>query len=226
MEINTDLKNFINDNLNLIDKNTPDSWLSIYQKFEEDYDGDELAGQLSAVLLASGINPPQVIGEVPRRFLQYQSQITEYKIPDNCTYIGMSAFEDTSITEINIPSTVTGIDYLAFGGTKLKKIKLPSSVKTLENAVFHSCEDLEEVDLGNLVYLGDECFVDCIHLTKLYIPKTILYFHMNNLYGCTRLREINYKGTKKEFKLWAADELEDWTNQNKIICTDGVIELE
>ena len=72
MEISTDLKNFINDNLDLIDKNTSDSWRSIYQKFEDEYD-EELAGQLSAVLLASGINPPQVIGEVPRRFLQYQS---------------------------------------------------------------------------------------------------------------------------------------------------------
>ena len=97
MEINTDLKNFINENIELINKNTPESWRSIYQKFEEDYD-EELAGQLSAVLLASGINPPLIIGEVPRRFLQYQSQITEYKIPSNCTYIGMSAFEDTSIT--------------------------------------------------------------------------------------------------------------------------------
>ena len=97
MEINTDLKNFINENINLINENTPESWRSIYQQFEEDYD-EELAGQLSAVLLASGINPPLIIGEVPRRFLQYQSQITEYKIPSNCTYIGMSAFEDTSIT--------------------------------------------------------------------------------------------------------------------------------
>ena len=224
MEINTDLKNFINDNLDLIDKNTPDSWLSIYQKFEDEYD-EELAGQLSAVLLASGINPPLVIGEVPRRFLQYQSQIEEYKIPDNCTYIGMSAFEDTSITQIDIPPTVTGIDYLAFGGSKLKKITLPSSVKTLENAVFHSCKDLEEVDLGNVIGIGQECFVDCIHLTRLYIPKNILYFHMNNLYGCTRLREINYKGTKEEFELWVADELEDWCLQYKIICIDGVIEL-
>ena len=225
MEISTDLKIFINENIELINENTPDSWRSIYQKFEEDYD-EELAGQLSAVLLASGINPPLIIGEIPRRFLQYQSQITEYKIPSNCTYIGMSAFEDTSITEINIPPTVTGIDYLAFGGTKLKKIKLPNSVKTLENAAFHSCKDLEEVDLGEIVSIGEDCFVDCIHLTKIYIPKNILYFHMNNLYGCTRLKEIIYKGTKEEFELWVTDELEDWINQYKIICTDGVIELE
>ena len=224
MEINTDLKNFINDNLNLIDKNTPDSWRSIYQKFEDEYD-EELAGQLSAVLLEAGINPPLIIGEVPRRFLQYQSQITEYKIPDNCTYIGMSAFEDTSITEINIPSTVTGIDYLAFSGTKLKKIKLPSSVKTLENAVFHSCKDLEEVDLGNLVYLGDECFVDCIHLTKVIIPNTIFRLDLTCFYGCTRLREINYKGTKEEFEELVSDDLDNWFAY-KIICTDGVIELE
>ena len=225
MDINTDLKNFINDNIDLIDKNTPDSWLSIYQKFEDEYD-EELAGQLSAILLASGINPPLIIGEVPRRFLQYQSQITEYKIPLNCTYIGMSAFEDTSITQIDIPPAVTGIDYLAFGGSKLKKIKLPSSVKTLENAVFHSCKDLEEVDLGQLMAIGTECFQDCIHLTKIYIPKNIVYFHINNLDGCTRLREINYKGTKEEFEFRVADELENWKLSYKIICTDGVIELE
>ena len=95
MEISTDLKNFINENINLINENTPDSWRSIYQKFEDD---EDLAGRLSAILLVAGINPPLVIGEIPRRFLQYQSQITEYKIPSNCTYIGMSAFEDTSIT--------------------------------------------------------------------------------------------------------------------------------
>lgn len=221
MEISTDLKNFINENINLINENTPDSWRSIYQKFEDD---EDLAGRLSAILLAAGINPPLVIGEIPRRFLQYQSQITEYKIPSNCTYIGMSAFEDTSITQIDIPPTVTGIDYLAFGGSKLKKIKLPSSVRALENAVFHSCKELEEVDLGEIVEIGEECFVDCIHLTKLYIPKNILYFHRDNLYGCTRLKEINYKGTKEEFELWVADELEDWTNQYKIICKDGVLQ--
>ena len=49
---------------------------------------------------------------------------------------------------------------------------------------------------------------------------------MNNLYGCTRLREINYKGTKEEFELWVADELEDWKLSYKIICTDGEIVLE
>ena len=223
MEINTDLKNFINENINLINENTPESWRSIYQQFEEDYD-EELAGQLSAVLLASGINPPLVIGEVPRRFLQYQSQITEYKIPSNCTYIGMSAFEDTSITQIDIPPTVTGIDYLAFGGTKLKKIKLPDSVRTLENAVFHSCKDLEEVDLGNLVYLGDECFVDCNHLVKVIIPNTIFRLDLTCFYGCTRLKEINYKGTKERFEELVSDDLDNWKLSYKIFCTDGILQ--
>ena len=223
MEINTDLKKFINENITLINENTPESWLSIYQQFEEDYD-EELAGQLSAVLLASGINPPLVIGEIPRRFLQYQSEIKEYKIPSNCTYIGMSAFEDTSITQIDIPPTVTGIDYLAFGGTKLKKIKLPDSVRTLENAVFHSCKDLEEVDLGNLVYLGDECFVDCIHLNKVTIPNTIFRLDLTCFYGCTRLKEIIYKGTKEEFEELVSDDLDNWTLAYKIICTDGVLQ--
>ena len=218
----TELEKFINDNESLINQSTSESWISVYQKFEDEYP-EELAGQLSVLLLDEGIDICKIIREVPRRFLQYQKEITHYEIPNNCTYIGMSAFEDTSITQINIPDKVTGLDYLAFAGSKLKSIKLPNSVKALENAVFHSCKELEEVDLGEIISIGENCFEDCIHLTKIYIPKNILYFHINNLYGCTRLKEINYKGTKEEFELWVADELEDWINQYKIICINGIL---
>ena len=124
----------------------------------------------------------------------------------------MSAFEDTSITQIDIPKGVTCLDYLSFAGSKLKSISLPSSVRRLENAVFHSCKELEEVDLGSVTDIGQQCFEDCIHLKKVIIPRAILYLHMDNFYGCTRLKEINYKGPKEDFKLWVADELEDWTN--------------
>ena len=218
----TELEKFINDNESLINQNTSESWISVYQKFEDEYP-EELAGQLSVLLLDEGIDVCKIIEEVPRRFLQYQKEITHYEIPNNCTYIGMSAFEDTSITQINIPDKVTGLDYLAFGGSKLKSIKLPNSVKTLENAVFHSCKELEEVDLGNLVYLGEDCFVDCIHLNKVIIPNTIFRLELTYFYGCNRLKEIIYKGTIEEFEDLVSNDLDNWKLSYKIICNDGII---
>lgn len=219
----TDLEKFIDENEELIDQNTKESWLTVFSKFEDEYPED-LAGQLGSLLLDSDADPCAIIGEVPRRFLQYQKQITSYEIPKNCTYIGMSAFEDTSITEIEIPNRVTALDYLAFGGSKLKSIKLPNSVKALENAVFHSCKELEEVDLGNLVYLGEDCFVDCIHLNKVIIPNTIFRLELTCFYGCNRLKEIIYKGTIEEFENLVSDDLDNWKLSYKIICSDGIFE--
>lgn len=101
---------------------------------------------------------------------------------------------------------------------------MPDSVRTLENAVFHSCKDLEEVDLGNLVYLGDECFVDCNHLVKVIIPNTIFRLDLTCFYGCTRLKEINYKGTKERFEELVSDDLDNWKLSYKIFCTDGILQ--
>jgi hypothetical protein len=47
---------------------TADDWLRIYEKFEDEY-SEEIAGELSKVLLSIGIDPCKIIGEVPRRFL-------------------------------------------------------------------------------------------------------------------------------------------------------------
>jgi hypothetical protein len=48
---------------------TADDWLRIYEKFEDEYP-EEIAGELSKVLLSIDIDPCKIIGEVPNRFLQ------------------------------------------------------------------------------------------------------------------------------------------------------------
>lgn len=194
------VKKFIEDNINLIEQNTYHSWQQLYSKFE-DFDGEDLPGDFGKCMLDAGINPCEVLGYVPRRFLQFQKDITNFEIPDTCTYIGMSAFEDTSLKYINIPEGIGDIDFLAFSGTRLKSIRLPDSVKILYSAVFHSCQELKEVDLGSIKEMNEETFKDCIYLTKIIVPNTLNVLNANNFDGCTRLREIIYLGTIDDFKV-------------------------
>ena len=216
--ISLDLKHFIEENINLIEEDTKESWQEIY-KILEDYDGCYLPGDFGHAMLDAGIDIPTTIGYVPRRFLQNQVNITKYKIPNNYKYIGMSAFEDTSLKYINIPEGVGDIDFLAFSGTRLKSIRLPDSVKILYSAVFHSCQELEEVDLGSIKEMNEETFKDCIHLTKIIIPNTLNVLQANNFDGCNRLREITYLGTIDDFKVtkYGNPDVRNIT----IHCTDG-----
>ena len=189
---------FIKIHIPQIKENTKKSWGEIYMDLE-DFDGERLPGDFGKAILDAGIDPSLMLKEVPRRFLQYHSEITQYKIPPNCEYIGMSAFEDTSLKEVYIPDQVQGIDFLAFAGTQLKSIELPASVTTLENAVFHSCKDLEEVDLGQVIKMGESTFEDCINLQHVIIPNTLNILNANNFDGCTNLKRIVYLVTAKEF---------------------------
>ena len=218
MKLDIELEQFIKSHIDLINEDTEESWRSIYRDFE-DYDSEDLPGNFGRVMLECGIDPCIRIGEVPRRFLQYQNNITSYKIPDNCTYIGMSAFEDTSIKSIDIPDSVNAIDFLAFSNTRLKSITLPDKVRILENAVFFGCKELEEVDLGNVFIMGQDIFEGCEKLSKIIIPNTIEILDSSNFNGCTNLKEIVFLGTKDQF----SKIIVGYPDNNKIAihCTDG-----
>lgn len=211
---------FLKENKNLINNaKTSDDWLHIYGKFEEEYP-EEIAGQLSKTLLSIGVDPCKIIGEVPRRFLQSQ-KIDNYKIPDNVTYIGAQAFDSTDLSIFEIPKGVTGIDYSAFSETNLKEVVLPNSVKILENAVFSYNYNLEKIDFGSVMHMGDYQCIDCPNLREVILPNTISYIDTNCFEKCPKLKNIIFKGTMKEWELIAGDYLEDWLIP--IHCSDGII---
>ena len=81
---------------NLIDKGDKKSLEDLYIILEA-YDGQAIPGDFGNLSIQIGMNIPEILGYVPRRFLQYQNDITQYTIPENCKYISMSAFEDTNI---------------------------------------------------------------------------------------------------------------------------------
>lgn len=193
------LKQFIEDNIELIEQNTYHSWQEVYSNLEE-YDGSDLPGEFGKCMLDAGINPCEVLGYVPRRFLQFQKDVTNFEIPDNCTYIGMGAFEDTSIEHIEIPLSVIEVDPLAFAGSKLKEIILPDSVNSVRNGAFHSCQQLEKVDLSSVDILGDDIFEDCINLREVILPSNLRSLDPSVFHNCTGLEEIVFLGTVQSFK--------------------------
>ena len=106
--INESIKTFIEENINLIDKNDKESWEQVYKK------AYAYEGELTQTLLEVGINPAEILGYIPNSYL-HNSTIDYYKIPDNAISIGYAAFaECKNLKHITIPENVNNIDDLVF----------------------------------------------------------------------------------------------------------------
>lgn len=220
MEDKNELIKFLNNSKiqNLINNGDKKSLEDLYIMLE-DYDGQAIPGDFGNLSIQIGMNIPKILGYIPRRFLQYQSDIIQYTIPENCKYISMSAFEDTSISQIEIPEGVKDIDYLAFAGTELELIYLPKSVLTIENAAFHSCKKLKMADLRHVEFMGEDVFGDCINLIQIILSNKLEQLCANIFDGCNRLKKINFLGTCDEFKK-IIDGDPEFTL--KVFCNNGV----
>lgn len=104
--MNDKLKKFINENLDLINQNTKESWEEIYYKLNDSI----LRGKFTEVILKAGINDPaKIMGKIPSLYL-CKCNISEYKIPNNITSIGNSAFAGCSnLTMVAISNSVTNV---------------------------------------------------------------------------------------------------------------------
>ena len=177
MNISKELQNFIEENINLIEQDTKESWKQVYEK-------NPPTGLAELFITDLDIDPAEKLDYIPPHYLSY-SRIKEYVIPDRTTYIGYSAFTNcASLTSIEIPNSVTSIgDY-----------------------AFFWCESLTSVIIGNNVTsIGDNAFSKCTSLTT-----------------------ITYLGTKEEALTILNVKNEKWREDSsiqKIICTDGVINL-
>ena len=197
------LKNFINENLDLINENTKESWEEIYDKLYF-----KIKGDFTKVILDAGINDPASrMGYIPEYYL-YNCNISEYKIPDTVTSIGSYAFAYCdSLTSIVIPDGVT----------------------TIGSYAFHGCSSLTEIVMPDgVTSISDRAFRDCTSLTSIIIPDGVTSIGDRAFIGCSSLKEIHYKGTKKQAitklkfknKKWR-----EYSSIEKIICIDGEIIL-
>jgi hypothetical protein len=110
-KMNNELKNFIEDNIDLIENN----------RFEELYDSYELntpVGELTHVFNQSGIDPLNYVQTIPSFYFECKGNLREIdtvKIPSNIISIGAQAFTSCCIiANLIIPVTVKTIGADAF----------------------------------------------------------------------------------------------------------------
>ena len=243
-----EIKQFIEENLNLITQNTKESWEEIYEKIP-----DSLKGQFTETMLVANIDPASILGYLPNQYL-FRSSIQQYTIPNTVTTIGDYAFFGCSnLTSITIPDSVTSIGYRAFIGcysltdvtigngltsissgafedcVKLASITIPNSVTSIGERTFRYCTSLIEVTIPNSVTsIGNYAFNGCTSLTSITIPNSVTRIGTAAFWYCENLIEINYLGTKKEARTILRVRNKNWRESSaitKIICTDGIIEL-
>lgn len=198
------LKQFIQENKNLINQNSKESWEEIYDKIPYG-----IAGEFTETILNTGINDPaSIMGYIPKNYL-YISNIANYKIPENVKSIGSFAFRSCeSLPSVIIPNSVVSIGDHAFAYCyNLTSITIPDSVTQIDSCAFYYCKSLTSVTIGDDVTIGEEAFR-----------------------GCSNLKEINFKGTKKQaITLGIGNKSEkSWREGSlieKAICIDGEINL-
>ena len=139
--LTTDLKHFIEDNIDLIESNT---WDDVYNNAVLDLDSDSL-GELTAILLDLNIDP---------------------LVQGNMEYIPQYYLSGQNITSFIIPDTIHALFEGCFCYSRLHEIIIPPSVTELHDYVFYDCYDLDEVTiLGDIVSIGAMVFYGCsLHL--------------------------------------------------------------
>ena len=197
--------------INLIDN---EDWKTFYPHITLDAHpvksaDKEIIGQVTAMLLQSGIDPLAEgtnLTTIPNYYLYGQRLCTQFQIPN---YIIAIQYE---------PFVFTGID----------KLTIPENIKYVWAKAFKSILELKEVRWeAECSNIPESCFQDCIKLEDIYLPKHIKIINDNAFKNCYNLHNIYYNGTMLN---WAnVNKLGQWLQgpEHKVIvkCIDGEIKI-
>ena len=130
-----------------------------------------------------------------------------YDSRNNCNAI-INTAKNTLITGCRttiIPNTVTTIGWSAFDGcSSLTSITIPNSVTSIEPYAFQNCSSL----------------------ISITIPNSVTSIREKAFYSCNSLQNIQFKGTKKQWKDIAKGEKWKESVPAKVVhCSDGDVRL-
>jgi len=141
------------------------------------------------------------------------SGIKSLTIPNSVIRIGSGAFSGCSgLTSITIPDSVTSIAEAPFQNcTALKSITLGASIPIISKGILTDCNpnnvsirggviganafsgnsSITNLELGNAVTsIGNEAFRNCINITSISIPDSVINIERNAFSGCSGLTSV------------------------------------
>jgi len=177
--------------------------------------------------LLSTIILPEGLLEIGGSAFAHCSSLESIDIPSTVTVINDYAFyECTGLKIIKLPNVLT-VNKAVFGGCKsLESINIPISVDMIGDRAFESCESLKEITVPGLVKsigagafagctslsvvnivsplgiesIGMYAFSNCSSLERFTVARTVTAVGDSAFAGCEGLLEIDYHGTKADWK--------------------------
>lgn len=130
------------------------------------------------------------------------------------------------VTMANI-TTATIIPAHAFCGcSSLKSVTIGGNVTLLDYGSFSKCTNLTSVVITDSVkIISAYAFAECSRLTEMVIPNSVTKVDFGAFFDCTNLTQIQFNGTREQISNICKTGITG-SNIKRIICTDGVIELE
>lgn len=112
----------------------------------------------------------------------------------NITEIGNHAFDYCcNLASIYIPNGITTINIAFFCCENLTNVYIPDSVSYINDFAFAGCSRLEEIDLCNIIGIGQTAFQNCIMLKSVKIKcntSEISYVSHGAFIDCSSLEDI------------------------------------
>ena len=126
----------------------------------------------------------------------YNDKILSVRIEDGVTTVGNNAFSRmTSLKTVSLPESIVEIGESAFSDCPLlETVNVPSGVEEINYKTFYNCRSLKNIDISNVISIGDYAFYRCSALenVRLSNAKYIGNFAFNK---CTMLKEIEFSDT-------------------------------
>ena len=196
----------------------------------------------------TSIKIPNSVTSIGSYVFRNCSKLTSITMGNSVTSIGNYAFSSCdSLTEVNYLGTIDQWVQIRFDGAAanplaqevrlyidgqlVNELVIPNNVTKISAYAFNKCTSLTSIVIGNSVTsIGEEAFYRCISLKSVTIPSSIKSIHDSAFWSCPNLKEIKYLGTKREaMQLGIRDRSNaKWimdSSIQKIVCTDGIIDL-
>lgn len=124
---------------------------------------------------------------IPYEAFKDKNTLSHFSFPEIITYIGSSAFSNTSLSgALIVPDDVIEIGQYAFSGTLIGSVACSPRLNRISDYAFSDCTSLTGTLTlpETLTYIGNSAFMDCSFTGELHLPNSLEYIGSRAFQNC------------------------------------------